>query len=244
MNATENGCKLILRKKTELQEETECSQGLSKKSAESKESSAAENHFRFPCIALSQPNWKTAKASQSTEHDSVFHADVTPETFRRTSLSELSVGSSVNLERAMKADGRFGGHIVSGHIDGTGRFVGAQNEENAVNVTISADKSLGRYIIEKGSVCIDGISLTVASVSYSENVVFTVAVIPHTWKNTTLSEKNSGSLVNIECDIVGKYIEHFVNFGSTSGNSENAGENSAEDSEALAEMMTNFTSFH
>ncbi|MBR4373007.1 MAG: riboflavin synthase [Treponema sp.] len=176
--------------------------------------------------------------------DSVFHADVTPETFRRTSLSELSVGSSVNLERAMKADGRFGGHIVSGHIDGTGRFVGAQNEENAVNVTISADKSLGRYIIEKGSVCIDGISLTVASVSYSENVVFTVAVIPHTWKNTTLSEKNSGSLVNIECDIVGKYIEHFVNFGSTSGNSENAGENSAEDSEALAEMMTNFTSFH
>lgn len=169
--------------------------------------------------------------------DSVFHADVTPESFRRTALSELHVGSSVNLERAMKADGRFGGHIVSGHVDGTGRFVGAQTEENAVNVTISVDEKIGRYIIEKGSVCIDGISLTVAFVSHSENVVFTVAVIPHTWKNTTLSSKSSGSLVNIECDIVGKYIEHFVNF-------RNSAEPTEEDSAALSELMTNFTSFH
>lgn len=170
--------------------------------------------------------------------DSSFSADVTPESFRRTSLSELQNGSSVNLERAMKADGRFGGHIVSGHVDGVGKIISADKEENAVNVKISVDSNLGKYIIEKGSVCVDGISLTVANVSYENTkTVFSVAVIPHTWENTTLSKKSNGSVVNIECDVVGKYIEHFLNFKS----SETA---PSENDEAVMAMMTNFTSFH
>lgn len=163
--------------------------------------------------------------------DSSFCADVTPESFRRTSLGSLAAGSIVNLERAMKADGRFGGHIVSGHVDGTGTFLSAVKEENAVNISFAVENCLGRYIIEKGSVCIDGISLTVASVvRESENTIFTVAVIPHTMEVTTLHTKSSGDKVNIECDIVGKYIEHFV-----TGNKDNA---------PLNAIMTDFTSFH
>ncbi len=163
--------------------------------------------------------------------DVSFCADVTPESFRRTSLGSLCTDSVVNLERAMKADGRFGGHIVSGHVDGTGTFLNAAKEGNAVNISFAVDNSLGRYIIEKGSVCIDGISLTVASVvRENENTIFTVAVIPHTMEVTTLHTKSSGSRVNIECDIVGKYIEHFV-----TGNKNN---------EPLSAIMTDFTSFH
>ncbi len=171
--------------------------------------------------------------------DSTFSADVTPESFRRTSLSELESGKPVNLERAMKADGRFGGHIVSGHIDGTGKIKGARTEGNSVNLTVSVEAKLGRYIIEKGSVCIDGISLTVASVTYGKETTFTLAVIPHTWEMTTLSKKPAGSLVNIECDMVGKYIEHFMNFKT-----EQEADTDEKESLALAEMMTNFTSFH
>ncbi|MBQ0051360.1 MAG: riboflavin synthase [Treponema sp.] len=166
-----------------------------------------------------------------------FTADVTPESFRRTSLGELGSGSFVNLERAMKADGRFGGHIVSGHVDGTGKILSAQKEENAVNVFVSVPSSLGKYIIEKGSVCVDGISLTVASVAANGgNTTFSVAVIPHTWENTTLSKKQNGATVNIECDVVGKYIEHFLNYPKPSVNEE--------DSEAIQAMMSSFTSFH
>lgn len=165
--------------------------------------------------------------------DASFSADVTPETFRRTSLSLLSAGSPVNLERAMRADGRFGGHIVSGHIDGTGRLTAIRREDNAYNVFFRVEKPLFRYIIEKGSVALDGISLTVASVKnegiYGE---FSVAVIPHTWENTALKNKRVGSIINVECDVVGKYIEHFVNIGSSSPTS----------SEKI-DMMT-FTSFH
>lgn len=168
--------------------------------------------------------------------DSSFSVDVTPESFRRTSLSELQVGSVVNLERAMKANGRFGGHIVSGHIDGIGKIISAEKEENAVNVSISVESALGKYIIEKGSVCIDGISLTVANVTKGNPIAFSIAVIPHTWKNTTLCKKTSGSIVNIECDVVGKYIEHFLNW-------ENEKKSTLED-ENLQELMTNFTQFH
>ncbi|MCR5218482.1 riboflavin synthase [Treponema sp.] len=165
---------------------------------------------------------------------SSFSADVTPETFRRTSLNILSSGSPVNLERAMKADGRFGGHIVSGHIDGCGRLVKTEKEENAVNVYFCASSKLGRYIIEKGSVAIDGISLTVASLTKDgQDYVFSVAVIPHTWENTILSKKNTGAPVNIECDMVGKYIEHFMNF-----------ENNPADDSIPQDFMTGFTSFH
>ena len=171
--------------------------------------------------------------SPAAEGKGWFKADVMPETIRKTSMAKLQVGSKVNLERALTLNTRLGGHIVSGHIDGTGRFVGAQNEENAVNVTISADKSLGRYIIEKGSVALDGISLTVASVKNEGNYgEFSVAVIPHTWENTALKNKRVGSIINVECDVVGKYIEHFVNIGSSSPTS----------SEKI-DMMT-FTSFH
>lgn len=165
--------------------------------------------------------------------DASFCADVTPETFRRTSLSLLSAGSPVNLERAMRADGRFGGHIVSGHIDGTGRLTAIRREDNAYNVFFRVEKPLFRYIIEKGSVALDGISLTVASVKNEGNYgEFSVAVIPHTWENTALKNKRVGSIINVECDVVGKYIEHFVNIGSSSPTS----------SEKID--MTAFTSFH
>lgn len=165
--------------------------------------------------------------------DASFSADVTPETFRRTSLSLLSACSPVNLERAMRADGRFGGHIVSGHIDGTGRLTAIRREDNAYNVFFRVEKPLFRYIIEKGSVALDGISLTVASVKNEGNYgEFSVAVIPHTWENTALKNKRVGSIINVECDVVGKYIEHFVNIGSSSPTS----------SEKI-DMMT-FTSFH
>ncbi|MCR5606915.1 MAG: riboflavin synthase, partial [Treponema sp.] len=138
--------------------------------------------------------------------DKVFSADVTPETFRRTALVKLNEASYVNLERAMKADGRFGGHIVTGHVDGCGKIINSVKEDNAFNVTFKVDGKLFRYIIEKGSVAIDGISLTVASVKKNADYgLFSVSVIPHTWNATALKLKNSGDLVNIECDMIGKY---------------------------------------
>ena len=136
---------------------------------------------------------------------------VTPEVVCLSSLKILRPGSFVNLERAMKADGRFGGHIVSGHIDGTGRILAFSKNENAVNIQFSMEKKLGDFMIEKGSVAIDGVSLTVASLKWSGSTcVIFAAVIPHTWSNTVLSKKKPGDLVNIECDIVGKYIRHFT----------------------------------
>lgn len=136
-----------------------------------------------------------------------FWADVMTETVRRSSLSEVKVKDRVNLERAMAADGRFGGHIVSGHIDGTGTITDIRPEENAVWYTIEAKPELLCYIVEKGSIAIDGISLTVAGVSERN---FQVSVIPHTRQETTLSLKQTGSIVNLECDIIGKYVERFI----------------------------------
>lgn len=136
-----------------------------------------------------------------------FTADVMPETVRRTSLAELKLGSSVNLERALTLASRLGGHIVSGHIDGTGKITKLQDEKNALLMTISADKNLLRYIVEKGSVALDGISLTVASVSDSD---FTVSLIPHTREITNLASKKIGSPINIETDIIGKYVEKML----------------------------------
>lgn len=138
-----------------------------------------------------------------------FTADVMNETFHRSSLSELKSGSPVNLERAMAADGRFGGHIVAGHVDGTGIITNIRKDDNAVWYTISADSSIMKYIIEKGSVAIDGISLTVAEVLKDS---FSVSVIPHTAKETILSQKKLGSTVNLENDLVGKYVEKLLNF--------------------------------
>ena len=116
-----------------------------------------------------------------------FTADVMPETLRRSNLGELGYGSIVDLERAMAADGRFGGHIVSGHIDGTGRISEMRNEGNAVWVKIAAEPEITRYIVKKGSVTIDGISLTVADVAEG---YFSVSVIPHTGGETVLLKKN------------------------------------------------------
>lgn len=133
-----------------------------------------------------------------------FSADVMHETLNRSSLGNLRSGSPVNLERAMAAGGRFGGHIVSGHIDGTGKIVNIKQDDNAYWYTISADAGILRYIIEKGSITIDGISLTVA---YIDNSVFRVSIIPHTRANTNLGTKSAGDVVNLENDLIGKYVE-------------------------------------
>ena len=136
-----------------------------------------------------------------------FTADVMPETLNRSSLAELKANSVVNLERAMSADGRFGGHIVSGHIDGTGTIKNIRRDDNAVWYTVTAPRAMLRYIVEKGSIAIDGISLTVA---YVDDAVFRVSIIPHTQEVTSLHEKKEGSIVNLECDIIGKYVEKLL----------------------------------
>ena len=136
-----------------------------------------------------------------------FTADVMTETIRRSSLGSCKAGSQVNLERAMAADGRFGGHIVSGHIDGTGVVRSMVREENAVWVSIETSPQILRLIVEKGSICIDGISLTVAKV---DETGFQVSVIPHTGEETTLLEKVPGNLVNLENDVIGKYVEKLL----------------------------------
>ncbi len=148
--------------------------------------------------------------------DDGFTADVMPETLRRSNLGLLNSGDKVNLERAMAADGRFGGHIVSGHIDGTGTIVSMQSEGNAVWVRINADADIISLIVEKGSITIDGISLTVANVGSD---YFEVSIIPHTGSQTTLLGKKQGDKVNLENDIVGKYVKRLLgnNGGNTGG---------------------------
>ncbi len=143
-----------------------------------------------------------------TKANNSFLADVMHETVRRTGLQQLQHGSRVNLERAMPANGRFGGHIVSGHVDGMGVIQAITKDDNAKWFTIKAAPQILRYIIEKGSITIDGISLTVAAVT-AEN--FSVSVIPHTVAQTTLGEKRVGDNVNIENDCLGKYVEKLLN---------------------------------
>ena len=138
-----------------------------------------------------------------------YTADVMNETLRRSSLGSLTIGSKVNLERAMAANGRFGGHIVSGHIDGTGTITKVEKDDNAIWYTIAAEENLMKYIVEKGSIAIDGISLTVAKRS---DVDFAISMIPHTAKETVLSQKKPGDIVNLENDIVGKYIEQLMHY--------------------------------
>ena len=144
-----------------------------------------------------------------------FTADVMPETLRRSNLGRLRKGSPVDLERAMAADGRFGGHIVSGHIDGTGRIAQMKRDENAVVVTIAAARELLALVVEKGSIAIDGISLTVASVTDTE---LTVSIIPHTADETVLLRKAAGDTVNLETDIVGKYVQKLLRCGNAGAN--------------------------
>lgn len=136
-----------------------------------------------------------------------FSADVMHETLKRSSLGALRPGSPVNLERAMLAGGRFGGHIVSGHIDGTGKIANIKEDDNAVWYTISAPRDIIRFIVEKGSIAIDGISLTVAKVTDSS---FSVSIIPHTRAQTNLVTKRVGDVVNLENDVIGKYVERLL----------------------------------
>ena len=149
-----------------------------------------------------------------------FTADVMPETFSRSALGSLPTGSSVNLERAMAADGRFGGHIVSGHIDGTGTIKTMTKDGNAIRCQISAPGEILRGIVVKGSVAIDGISLTVAGVWKDR---FEVSVIPHTLSETILTEKRPGDLVNLETDIIGKYVERLLLFEKGDSSADSAG---------------------
>lgn len=143
---------------------------------------------------------------------STFQADVMNETISRSSLGGLSGGSMVNLERAMAANGRFGGHIVSGHIDGTGEITAIEKDGIATWYTISANADILRYIVEKGSVAIDGVSLTVAKV---DGKGFSVSIIPHTAANTILPTKKVGDRVNLENDIISKYVEKLMLPGNT-----------------------------
>lgn len=136
-----------------------------------------------------------------------FSADVMHETLNRSSLGSLHIGSPVNLERAMLAGGRFGGHIVSGHIDGVGTISSIKEDDNAVWYTVEAPSNILRYIIEKGSITLDGISLTVAKVTNSN---FSVSIIPHTRAQTNLESKKVGDVLNLENDLVGKYVERLM----------------------------------
>jgi riboflavin synthase len=136
-----------------------------------------------------------------------FSADVMNETFHRSSLGNLTSGDLVDLERAMSSQGRFGGHIVSGHIDGTGKIRNIRKDGNAIWFEIEAEEKLLDFIVEKGSIAIDGISLTVAAVS---NKSFQVSVIPHTLQETVLGVRKRGDIVNLENDVVGKYIKKFL----------------------------------
>ena len=136
-----------------------------------------------------------------------FSADVMHETLNRSSLAGLTAGSVVNLERAMPANGRFGGHIVAGHVDGVGHIANIRKDDTAVWYTVLAGPEILRYVVEKGSITIDGISLTVVSVGNSQ---FSVSIIPHTMANTTLMDKHPGAIVNLETDVIGKYVHRFT----------------------------------
>ncbi len=145
----------------------------------------------------------------TSKSEDSFQADVMAETMNRSMLGTLRSGDEVNLERAMEAGGRFGGHIVSGHIDGCGTVVSFVPEDNAVWVTIKAPDYILKYVIEKGSITMDGISLTVA---YVDDKVFKVSVIPHTGGHTTLLGKKIGDMINLENDIIGKYVDKLMHW--------------------------------
>lgn len=140
-----------------------------------------------------------------------FEADVMAETIRKSNLNTFKIGSKVNLERALSLSTRLGGHLVSGHIDGIGYIKDLKKEDSAIWITIKTSADILRYIIYKGSITIDGISLTIA---YVDDYVFKVSIIPHTLQQTILSSKNIGDSVNLECDMIGKYVEKLLGITS------------------------------
>lgn len=144
--------------------------------------------------------------------DTWFTADVMPETVKSTVLASFTIGDIVNLERTMRVGDRFGGHIVSGHVDGVGTITQKEKNDNAIIVKIKADTAVMRYIVKKGSITIDGISLTV--VEYEQDW-FTVSLIPHSASMTTLGFKKVGQQVNLEADVIGKYVEKLLGLQSS-----------------------------
>lgn len=165
-----------------------------------------------------------------------FTADVMHETMNRTSIGRLRNGDRVGLERAMPANGRFGGHIVAGHADGTGRIVDIRRDDNAIWYTVKTSPSIMKYIVEKGSVALDGISLTVAGVGED---TFSISAIPHTVANTILGDRKKGDIVNIENDIVGKYIEKLLRFSSVDPYTDK-GKNADTDSRITNEFLMKY----
>lgn len=143
----------------------------------------------------------------SKKEDYIFWADATPETVKRTNLYDLKQGNYVNLEPSLKLQDLIGGHLVSGHVDGIGIINRIFQEENSLYITIHVEPITLFYIVEKGSVAVDGISLTVANI---DEKGFTVSIIPHSLQNTTLKYKKTGSKVNIECDMIGRYVAKFI----------------------------------
>ncbi|ADL52541.1 riboflavin synthase [Clostridium cellulovorans] len=149
-----------------------------------------------------------------------FQADIMAETLRKSNLGNLKIGSRVNLERAMTPSRRFGGHIVTGHIDDVGIIKKFEKEDNAIWINIGASEKVMKYIIHKGSIAIDGVSLTVAKVNKEG---FEVSIIPHTQDETILLEKVIGDTVNLECDILGKYVERLLTYGKEDSSSTESG---------------------
>ncbi|SIS79732.1 riboflavin synthase [Alicyclobacillus vulcanalis] len=148
--------------------------------------------------------------AESVSHGA-FTATAIPETLRRTNLGGLQPGERVHVERAMRADARFGGHIVTGHIDGVGHVADVYPEGEARVLVIQVDPSLARYMVDKGSVAVDGVSLTIMR---AERDRFSVSIIPHTQSVTRLGEIRRGETVNIECDVIAKYVERLVSYRS------------------------------
>ncbi len=138
---------------------------------------------------------------------SAFTVDTVPETLRRTNLGDLSAGDPVNLERPMRADGRFGGHVVQGHVDATGSVLSIEPDGEARMFKFEAPSSVMRYVVEKGFVAVDGASLTVVNCDHR---TFTVTIIPYTWENTVFASRNPGDAVNLEADIMAKYVERLA----------------------------------
>lgn len=166
------------------------------------------------CLTVSSFEGKTSPK--------IFNADITSETLSRTNLGNLKSGFKVNLERALTLNGRLGGHIVLGHIDGVGIIKNISKNAEDIELTIEVPTNLIKYIIEKGSVAVDGISLTVAKVNKN---YFSVAIIPHTLKETILYYKKAGDKVNIENDIIGKYVEKLLSFNNINKNNDNKNSN-------------------
>jgi riboflavin synthase len=143
-------------------------------------------------------------------HDGEFSADVMGETLARSSLGSLRAGTAVNLERPLRSDGRLGGHIVQGHVDGTGTIAARRPAEGWETVRISMPRELARYVVEKGSVAVDGVSLTVSALGATDDPWFEVSLIPETLARTTLGHKRPGEVVNLEVDMIAKYVERLL----------------------------------